>query len=86
MARKTRMVRAAPKPQMPVAALELNDDQFRLDLATQLLEGINPDHIATVESLSERRDLEDDLRLTISKLKRWRRFAWNRMREEFLAK
>src|SRR5713226_138548 len=80
-----RILRSAPKPQMPVEALDLADDQWALELATQLLEHVNPDHIATVENLSIRRDCEDDIRMTISKLKRWRHYAWNRMRSEFLA-
>jgi hypothetical protein len=86
MARKTQMVRAAPKPQMPVEALDLADDEFRLDLVIQLLEHVNPDHIATVESLGDRQDCCNDLRLAISNLKRWRRYAWNRMRKDFLAR
>jgi len=81
MARKYRVVREAPKPQMPVAALDLAEDTERLRWALALLRRIDCESIGAVQ---ERRDFESDIRVSCEKLRRWIRFSENRMRKEFL--
>jgi hypothetical protein len=66
---------------MPVAALTLAEDTERLRIAHSLLRNVDPESIGRAD---ERLDFEEDRRVSCQKLKRWIRYAENRMRNEFL--
>ncbi len=80
--KRFRILRQAPKPQMPVEAMNLCEDIQTLELMLKLVLTISPDSIDEAEA---RRDSEAELRLIGNKLRKWKQFAANRMRKEFLA-
>ena len=65
--------------------LELCEDSFRLEMVLSLLKRVNPDNIVLVEKLEDRRQCEKELSAAVGQLRRWQRYAWNRLRHEVLA-
>jgi hypothetical protein len=84
MARNIRVLRPAPAPPRYRELLDLCEDAQRLTIVIGLLQCVDANHIASVETVAARKDCEDDLRITTTKLKRWQRFALDRIRKEFL--
>jgi hypothetical protein len=79
--RNYRVLRPAPKPQLPVAALQLSEDTERLRMALALLKKVDCESIGTPEA---RARFATDLRTAAQKIQAWIRFAEQRMRTEFL--
>ena len=78
--KKWRLIKEAPRPQMPEAALRLAEDIDRLRWAISMLETVNEWNIADDPEQAWRL-LNGQLRL----LKAFLRHAESRMRREFLA-
>src|SRR5215831_346113 len=84
----TRILRKARKPELPLDALFLSETIFHVSHALRELQQLSrydADDLGNVQTVEDRRELQEQLRKITALLQQWVRAAQAKLRREYLA-